>query len=224
MTHLEAELQQLKEAVNEMMTLVESQLIKSREALLNLDKDMAQEIIHYESRVNAIELSIDRDCENIFALFNPVAVDLRLVLALLKMNSELERIGDHADGIAKYVLEMEKHFTNDLIKKIELEMMYDTAISMVADSNEALVSEDTKLARTIFKKDQVLNKINRNASSVIQQFAAKQPASIGNLLYLFSLIQKLERVGDLCKNIAEETIFYIEAKVIKHKKKKVNNS
>ena len=220
MTHLEAELKQLKEQVLDMMRLVRSQLTKSKDALVNMDTALAQEIIHVETRVNAVELSIDRDCENIFALFNPVAVDLRFVLAALKINNQLERVGDHAEGIAKYVLDINKPFDAKLLKDIQFDKMYETALSMLDDCIEAYETEDTKLAREVFQKDSTLNKINNTAGEVIAAYGGKDASKIQEVLFLFSTIRKLERVGDLAKNVAEETIFYIEAKVLKHEKKK----
>ena len=220
MTHLEVELQQLKQEVVDMMQLVKQQLQKSEQAIIDMDTATAQEIIHHETRVNAYELSIDRNCENIFALFNPVAVDLRFVLAALKINNQLERIGDHAEAIAKYVLELEKPFDDTLIKQIKFHKMYETSLSMIDDFIEAYENEDTTLAREVFQKDSALNKINNSAGKVIAEFAQKNPEKIQEILFLFSTIRKLERVGDLAKNVAEETIFFIEAKVLKHEKKK----
>src|SRR6201996_6578203 len=101
MTQLENELQEVKKEVINMWNLVQSQLEKSRTAMFNFDRDLAREIVLKEKRVNAFELKIDRDCENIFALHCPVAVDLRFLLAALKINTNLERIGDIAAGVAK---------------------------------------------------------------------------------------------------------------------------
>ena len=103
MTHLDVELKRLKDESVELFELVISQLRKGRIALLDFDKDLAREVNFNEKRVNALELKIDKDCENIFALFNPVAIDLRFVLAVLKINSNLERIGDHATNVAEMV-------------------------------------------------------------------------------------------------------------------------
>src|SRR5689334_81547 len=104
MTHLEEELASLKTEITEMWLMVISQLHKTKEALIQFDKDLAREVVATEKRVNAQELKIDRECENIIALFNPVAVDLRTVLAILKINNNLERSGDIAEGIAKYII------------------------------------------------------------------------------------------------------------------------
>src|ERR1700723_1132764 len=107
MAQIETELQLLKtEAIN-MWRLVNSQLSKARLAFVNFDKDLAREVGMKEKRVNGSALKIHRDCENIFALYCPVAIDLRFLLAVLKINSNLERIGDIAEGIAKYVIEAE---------------------------------------------------------------------------------------------------------------------
>ncbi|MEJ7683860.1 MAG: PhoU domain-containing protein [Segetibacter sp.] len=101
MTHLQEQLDQLREDLSDMAFLVESQLKKSLLSLFEKDEDLANEVLHNEKRVNAFELKIDKDCENIFALLTPVAHDMRLVFATLKINADLERIGDYADGIAR---------------------------------------------------------------------------------------------------------------------------
>lgn len=218
MTHFEKELEKLKDSLVEMMDLVRKQLVKSREAFLNKDEDLAAEVIHNESRVNGAELSIDRDCENYFALFNPVATDLRLVLAILKINSHLERIGDHADGIAKYAMELDNSFNETQIEAIRFNEMFDLALSMFDDVQEAFVNKDAAAARRVFKKDGVLNEINSDASNIIMQIVKGKPKALKNALFLFTTIRKLERIGDLSKNIAEEIIFYLEAEILKHQK------
>ena len=128
--NIEEEVQQLKEAINDMAELTISQMKKAKDAYLANDSELAQEIIHNEKRVNAIELSIDRDCENIFALLNPVASDLRFVISALKINSDLERIGDYADGIADYVVDLTEKLDPSLVKETKIEEMFNIAISM----------------------------------------------------------------------------------------------
>lgn len=218
MTQLESELSQLKGAILDMMKLASEQLRKAQTSINDLDTELAQEVIYIENRMNALELSIDRDCENMFALFNPVATDLRFVLAMLKINSELERIGDHAVGLAKYVLDSREKFNQDLIKKVELDEMFNMAISMTVDVRLGFKNDDTKLVRKVFKKDLVLNTILRNSSDRIAEHVQANPDFARQSLFLFSALRKLERVGDLTKNIAEQTIFYLEAEVVRHKK------
>ena len=220
MTHLDSELKQIKQQVIEMMTLVRNQLAKGKNAVLTFDKDLVHEINANEKRVNAMELSIDRAIENTLALYTPVAVDLRFVMASFKISADLERIGDNAVGIAKYINHVNEQLTAAELDKIKFVEMYENALLMLEDVFEAFEKEDTKLAREVFVKDKVLNKINLNAASITIQFIQQSPDKINNYLYLLSIIRKLERVGDLAKNIAEELIFYIEAKVLKHHKKK----
>src|SRR6185436_13187493 len=103
-----------KEEIINMWILVQSQLNNAKKAMLEFDKDMAREVVMKEKRVNAFELKIDRDCENIFALYSPVAVDLRFLLAVLKINSNLERIGDIAEGICKYIIDSTAHIGSEI--------------------------------------------------------------------------------------------------------------
>ncbi len=124
MSQLEIELKELKTEVINMWNLVHAQLVKSNVAMVNFDKDLAREVMQREKRVNGSELKIDRDCENIFALLTPVAVDLRFVLAVLKINSNLERIGDIAEGIAKYIIDAEVTFTKELLEVTRILPMY----------------------------------------------------------------------------------------------------
>jgi len=220
MTHLEEELTMLKSEITVMWQMVISQLYKTREALLEFDKDLAREVVSTEKRVNALELKIDRDCENIFALFNPVAVDLRTVLAILKINNNLERSGDIAEGIAKYIIFADQPFNAELVEKTQILRMYDETNNILEDVLKAFETEDTRLARSIFKRDELVDEINVSANAVVADFMRAHPEKIEEGLYLISMIRKLERVGDHCKNIAEEIIFNIEAKVLKHKSKK----
>lgn len=219
MTHLENELQQLKNSLIEMWTLVTNQLSKAREALVKEDKDLAREIISAEKRVNALELNIDQDSENIFALYNPVAVDLRLVLAIYKINNSLERQGDCAKGIAKFVIEIDGAFDKSLLKLTGIIDMFEENHIMLKELVEAFEKEDGIIARRTFKRDELLDEINDRSTSVIANYIRSNIDNAEQALQILSIIRKLERAGDHSKNIAEEIIFYTEAKVLKHKPK-----
>ncbi|HSD13935.1 MAG TPA: phosphate signaling complex protein PhoU [Flavobacterium sp.] len=219
MTQLEDEIQNLKEELIDLWLLVNLQLEKTQQSLFSMDNDLAREIIANEKRVNSYELKLDRNCENVFALFSPVAMDLRFVLAVLKINTNLERTGDIAAEIAKFVKDIEDGFEKSLLEAANVKEMFEVSIFMMSNVLEAFEKEDTKLARKIFKQDETLDKITKKANGVIAKYCKEQPDNIEQALYLLSIIQKLERVGDQAKNMAEETIFYIEAKVLKHKSK-----
>ena len=116
MTQFETEIQDVKSEIINMWTLVLSQLTKAKEAMVYFDKDLAREVISREKRVNAYELKIDRDCENIFALYCPVAIDLRFLLAVLKINNNLERIGDIAEGVARYIVDSPVKYDMEILQ------------------------------------------------------------------------------------------------------------
>jgi len=204
----------------EMLTLCKLQLEKAKEALVNHDTDLAEEVMNTEKRVNSLDLKIEKDCEKFLALYNPVAVDLRFIMAVLKMNAELERIADHAYNISKYVVEEDKKIPSHLFKVLEFEKMYETIESMLDHITFAYTEKDVKTARKVFKKDKVLDKINIKSFSIIEAEIKKDNTIIQPALVLFSVVKKLERIGDLIKNIAEEIIFYVDAEILKHSRKK----
>lgn len=216
MTQLDIEIAALKSELISMWMLVQSQLNKAKDAMIQFDKDLAREVMIKEKRVNSFELKIDRDCENLLALYNPVAVDLRFILAALKINTNLERMGDIASGIANYIVESSVNYDPKALESTSLTRMYDEAINILIDTRTAFEKEDTVLARSIFKRDEVLNTINFNAPNTVAEIIKNDVGSINEALYILSIIRRIERVGDQCTNIAEEIIFYVEAKVTKH--------
>ncbi len=218
-THLDEELQLLKNELIEMWLLVKNQLAKAKQALTTVDKDLAREVIAAEKRVNARELNIDKDCENIFALFNPLAVDLRMVLAVLKINSNLERTGDFAEGIARFVVDIDHSFDRNLLDITKILDMFDENETMLIELIDAFEKEDGIGARKIFKRDEFLDTINHQATFAIADYIRQHPQNAEQALQILSIIRKLERVGDQSKNIAEEIIFYTEAKILKHHSK-----
>lgn len=218
MTHLEHELKTLKVDLIEMWKLVINQLDKAFYSFQSFDKDFSREVVASEKRVNSLELKLDRDCENIFALYNPVAVDLRFVLATLKINNNLERIGDIAEGISKFILSEKEPYDAELLERTEFLRMFKESCAIVEDVLEAFDTENAKLARSVFHKDESLDEINILANSRIAAYINQFPGKTEQALNVLSIIRKLERVGDQSKNIAEEIIFYMEAKVLKHKK------
>lgn len=224
LTPLDSELQQLKQETIGMWQMVLSQLNKAKEALTNMDRDLAREVILTEKRVNAYELKIDSDCEDIIALFSPVAIDLRFLLAVLKINMNLERTGDIAEGIAKFVVDIPDNFDIHLLAITRVQEMFEQGNNMVSEVMNAFENEDTLTARKVFQKDDLLDEINKEAATVISDHIKKNPEKTEQALYILSSIRKLERVGDQAKNMAEEIIFYSEAKVLKHKPKSKKNN
>ncbi|MEO6813878.1 MAG: phosphate signaling complex protein PhoU [Ginsengibacter sp.] len=215
-TPLDNELQQIKSTTLNMWAMVLSQLQKTQQALMKMDKDLAREIVATEKRVNAYELKIDSDCEDVLALFAPVAIDLRFLLAVLKINMNLERTGDIAEGIAKFVVNIPEDIDLQLLEITRVIEMFEQGNHMVSQVMDAFEQEDTLIARKVFQKDDLLDAINKDAASVIAGYIKNNPEKIEQALYILSTIRKIERVGDQAKNMAEEIIFYSEARVLKH--------
>lgn len=220
MTHLDTEIKTLKSSVMSMWLMVINQLEKAEKAITKIDKDLAKEIKVNEKRVDAYELKINMDCENILALFNPVAIDLRFVLAVMKINYNLERVGDYAKSISDYAEQMSKTFDRKLFKAVGIPEMFSLSYTMLNDALKAFENDDPQLVRSIYQLDDDLDNLDEKAGETISEWIQVNPQDARDALYLFSIVKKLERVGDQAKNIATEIIFHTEAKMLHHKKRK----
>lgn len=201
-----------------MLSMVRAQLEKCIQAIEEKDASIAAQVKEDEKKVNIQELAIDRDCENILALHTPVATDLRLVLATLKISNELERIGDSAKSLAKVI-------ANDLTKKefkwiesLHIVEMLSVLTDMLKDMGNAIQRSDTKPALKAASKDKELNDYFKKALKTTADLVIKNPDDAKTIISLLLMVRNLERSGDLTKNIAEEIVFQIEARVLKHKK------
>ena len=200
-----------------MWLLVRQQLENAFNALRNNDDDLANSVASREKRVNAFELKIDSDIEDFIALYNPVAVDLRFALAMLKINNNLERIGDYADSIARFVAR--NNLTEEdkqLFNVLELKEMYDQVLHMFSTTHKALENSDASLAKSVIDKDDLLDSLNQKALDKLAEYAKNNPSAIRFCLEIAAILRKLERTGDHIINLAEETVFYIDAEVLKH--------
>jgi len=218
MTHLETELRLLKNDLLEMWSIVISQIEKAKSAVENFDLDAVKEVKANEKLVDAFELKIDMDCENLIALENPVAVDLRFVLSVLKINYNIERIGDYANYIANTIKKSGHPCDKDVLESTGVLEMFDIAHLMLVEAYESFEQDDNKRVLAIFTMDEKLDEINKASVEVLSSFIEKNPNKGRQYLEIFSIIRKLERVGDHLENIAEEIIFFTDAKVLKHKK------
>ncbi len=197
-----------------------TQVQKANESLINFDTDLAEEVMNIENHINSLNLKIDKDCELFLALHNPVAVDLRFITAIKNINTELERIGDHAYGIAQYIAEKEVKVSKEIISALGYDKMFDIVMDMFQNIIDAYENKDVKIARKVFKKDKKVNKIYFNAYEKIEELIKKDINTTKQCLIMFAVLKKIEQIGDLLKNIAGDIIFYIDATVMKHKKKK----
>lgn len=220
-SQIEIELSNLRSSLIELCNLVLLQVDKAGNALNNADIDLANEVMRYEKRINGLEVNVEKACENILALYNPVAHDLRFVLSTLKINLNLERIGDYARSIAKITKLKEGPFKGEIIEMLQINKMFETTHLMLLTTLESMESQEDHQLRTLFLKDEILNEIQDNAIDVITRHIESNPGDLKEILNLYVVVRKLERVGDHIKNIAEEIIFYKEARILRHKNKKV---
>jgi phosphate transport system protein len=217
MKHSEKELLALKDELSQMWKLVLSQLEKARLALLENNVEIAREVISREKRVDAFELKIDADCENYIALFNPVAIDLRLALSMIQISSTLERIGDFCESMARQVIEEDfAGMEDEVMEELQLAKMFDTVMAMLSDCFVALESENTRMSGKILARDEEVDTLYHNSVDILSDYLWKKPEYIRSGLKMMLLIRKLERIGDHCSNIVEEIVFYVDAKVLKH--------
>ena len=214
---IETELEDLGREVDQMWTLVYNQMEQAQQAVLEMDRGAAQQIMVRERRVDAFELKIDSDVEDFIALYTPVAVDLRYVLSMLKINNDLERIGDYADGIARFVRDCDAQSLDpELVEKLQLRTMFSTVLEMLKELQEALREENAAKATAVADKDDLLDRINRASTGILTDYAIAHKEAIPLCIGFGSVFRKLERTGDHLTNIAEEIVFYIDAKVLKH--------
>lgn len=213
---IDSELVLLKKQIDEMWTLVYNQLERAGEAVLTQDRELARQVLVRERRVNAFELKIDRDVEDIISLYNPVGIELRFVLAMLKINTNLERLGDFAESIARFVVNNTEPLDATLIEQLRLNKMIEQVLSMLELAKRALQEEDQDLAASVFAKDSLLDEINANATPLLADYILKNPGDATVCLNLIGIFRKLERSGDHITNIAEEIVFFVDAKVLKH--------
>lgn len=214
---VENELQTIKQEVNDMWELVQKQFENARAAVLSGDRNLAAVVIGREKRVNSFELRIDSDIEDFIALYNPVAIDLRFSLAMLNITSNLERLGDYAEGIARFVVRNEMDAqAKELVSQMGLLKMYDMVLDMLSTVFKALKDHNIEAAKSVFGRDDAIDDINRDSLDRLTEYATAHPQSVRLCLEVSALFRKLERAGDHINNLAEQTVYYIDAEVLKH--------
>jgi phosphate transport system protein len=220
MINIEEQRAVLSKSGEEMLNLVHKQVQLAYEAFTSFDTDLAEEVILKEKRVNSLDIRIEKDADQFIALNCPVAIDLRFALALLKINYNLERIGDQAFDIANHTIDLNQKLVPELVERMQFNLMFETLESMFKDVVTAYTDENLKVARKVFKKDKIINKINEKAFDIVAEDAVKNPELIRQYLMALVVMKKFEKVGDLLKNISESIIYFIDAEILKHKKKK----
>jgi len=212
--HFEEELQALKNRLLNMGALVEERVHDATHALIERRLDTAERIIGSDQDVNDLQIEIDERCLRLLALQQPMASDLRLITAAMKINADLERIGDQAVNIAEQAVRILAH--PPLKPIIDLPRMAEISERMTRESLDAFVRKDAKLARAILARDDEVDALKDQVFRVLLTYMMADPGTIERALGLILISRHLERIADHATNIAEDVIFVVEAKDVRH--------
>jgi phosphate transport system protein len=212
--HFAEQLEELRRRLILQGSEVEKQIAGSVEALTEGSAEKARGVIARDEVIDRGEVEIEEEAIHLLALQQPVAVDLRFLVSALKINSDLERIGDHAVNIAEGALRLS---TQKPIKAfVDIPHMAEVAMAMLKDALDSFVNLDAEVAKSVIRRDDVLDEKNESVIRELLTYMAETPSRISYCLELISISKNLERVGDLATNIAEDTIYIAQAKVVKH--------
>jgi phosphate transport system protein len=213
-THFQKELQELKEKLLEMAALVEEAISSAVQSLIKRDSDLAKKTFEGEDRINAMEIDIDDKCLKLLALRHPMAADLRFITSAMKIITDLERMGDQAVNIAERAISLNQE--PQLKPYIDIPKMAQITQSMVKDVLDAFVNGDSKLARSVCERDDMVDGLNDQVFRELLTFMMSDPQTIKRAVHLMIVCRCLERIADHATNIAEDVIFLVDARVIKH--------
>jgi phosphate transport system protein len=212
--HFEEELQGLKQRLLTMGALVEERAHRAVRSLIDRRLDEAELVIKSDQEVNDLQIEIDHRCLTLLALQQPAASDLRLITAALKINDDLERIGDQAVNIAENVIKILPQAP--LKPLIDIPRMADIAQSMTRDALDAFVKRDADLARSVLKRDDAVDELKDQVFRELLTYMMADPGTIQRALALILISRNIERIADHATNIAEDVIFLVEAKDVRH--------
>ena len=213
--HFDRELENLKQDLLRMAALAETAVGKSLVSVTNRDSDLAREVITDDITLNRMELAIEEQAFKLLALRQPVATDLRLTVAAMRIATELERIGDQAVNIAERALELNSRPPLEL--PIDIKVMADMALGMVRTSIDAFVNQDPKLALQVCQRDVEVDILDDEYIQKILDSMIKESRWVTRLHHFIIIVRNLERIADLATNIAEDIVFIVEGRVIKHR-------
>ena len=209
----------LKEKLLRMANIAESMVQDSMKAVVEKDSKLVEQVINVkEPLVNNLEIDIDEDAIETLALFEPKARDLRTVVMIMKMNNDLERVGDLATNVAEFALELIPQ--PDVKPYIDLPKMVDISVKMLDDAIASFISQDAELGRDVCRRDDMVDALNEQIIRELVTYMLEDPTTINRALTIIRITENIERVADLATNIGEDVVYIVESEVIKHKPKK----
>jgi phosphate transport system protein len=211
---LKKEIDKLKQQILKLGAEVELSVRLAVKSLLDRDLDMAKKVIEKDNDIDSFEVEIEEECLKTLALHQPVAVDLRFIVAILKINNDLERIGDLAVNIAERQLIISKKRETDFPPG--LEEMSEIAQVMLRKSLEALINIDSEIAREVMEMDDELDDLNSKIYDKVKEVIRKKPEHLTSMVQFLTIARNLERIGDQATNICEDVIYLAEGNIVRH--------
>lgn len=212
--HLDVEIGHIKQNLLKMAGLAERAIDKSVRALKERNAELAQEVIDEDGAINLAEIELENACFSLLARYQPVAADLRLIMATIKINNDLERIGDHAVNIAQKALMLIE--APELKPLIDLPYMANIVQRMLKDALDSFVNRDVAKARAVCENDDVVDALDEQIRRELLTYMMEDHKNISRAMDLALISKNLERIADISTNIGEEVIFIVEARTIKH--------
>lgn len=209
------ELQRLNKKILSLSSLVEDRVSRAVQIIKNQDPLQIQDIIRSDYEIDEMEVEIEEDCLKILALHQPVARDLRFIIAVIKINNEMERIADIAVNISLRIQTIMKDCNTEFINQFDFNRMSTVVLQMLRMSLDALVNRDSSMARKIFHLDDDVDAYRNEVYEKVKGMITKYPDHPGCMINVYLLARHLERIGDRATNIAEEVIYLVEGSVVR---------
>lgn len=214
--HFQRELEKIKKMILSLGALVAEHVRMAGNALFDRDLDLSEKLIKSDYEIDEMEVEIEEECLKVMALHQPVAVDLRFLIAVIKINNDLERIGDEAVNIGRRIRTIAKY--DDPGFSFDYRRMAEKAHVMLENSLDALVNLDTDLASKVMFQDDELDEMKTQAYKRVKEEMRQHPDNVTTLINYYLVSRHLERIGDHATNIAEEVIYLIEGEIVRHGK------
>ncbi|MHB0935872.1 MAG: phosphate signaling complex protein PhoU [Armatimonadota bacterium] len=213
--HMDREAERLKKHILTLSAMAEERVRESVQALINRDVALATQVVDSDNEIDLMEVDIEEECLKILALYQPVASDLRFVVAVLKINNDLERVADLAVNIAERAVFLAQHEPLDI--PLNFDLMSEKSQAMLRKSLDALMTMNVSLAYQVGSDDDEVDELNRQMFVRIQEAMREHPDRIEPLGHLLSVSRHLERIADYATNIAEDVVYMIEGEIIRHR-------
>lgn len=211
--HFDEELKKVRRDILQIVSLVEESITKSLKALKEIDIELAKTIAEIDHQIDSLEIGLEEECIALIASHQPVGSDLRLLIGIIEMNKDLERMGDHAVNIADCIKFLAEH---PPIKQVtNIWMMAKIVNEMLKDSVESFINNDPDRAQKVCERDKIVDEMRNETIRIFVTYTLEKPETIGSAIQYILIAKNLERIADLSTNICEDVIYIAQARIIK---------